>query len=59
MLTEGVGSPVWLGAGGFSTVYVISDGLIAFKEVAHADNAEKLRQGYCTHTTTPAVSSHH
>jgi len=46
--TEEVGSPVRLGAGSFATVYVISGGLIAFKEVAHTDNAEKLRQEYDT-----------
>ena len=44
MSTEEVGSPVRLGAGSFTTVYVISGGLIAFKEVAHTDNTEKLRQ---------------
>lgn len=41
-----VGAPVRLGAGSFATVYVISGGLIAFKEVSHIDNAEKLRQEY-------------
>jgi len=48
MSTEEVGSPVRLGAGSFATVYVISGGLIAFKEVAHTDNTEKLRQEYDT-----------
>ena len=46
MSTEEVGSPVRLGAGSFATVYVISGGLIAFKEVAYTDNTEKLRQEY-------------
>jgi len=48
MFTEEVGRPVRLGAGSFSTVYVISGGRTTFKEVAHTNNAEKLRQGYDT-----------
>jgi len=44
MSTDEVGSPVKLSAGSFATVYVISGGLIAFKEVSHIDNTEKLRQ---------------
>lgn len=48
MSTEEVETPVRLGAGSFATVYVISGGLIAFKQVAHTDNAEKLRQEYHT-----------
>lgn len=48
MSTEEVGTPVRLGAGSFATVYVISGGLIAFKQVAHIDNTEKLRQEYDT-----------
>ena len=48
MSTEEVGTPVRLGAGSFATVYVISGGLIAFKEVAHVDNTDKLRQEYDT-----------
>src|SRR5438445_10534403 len=41
-----VGAPVRLGAGSFATVYVISGGVIALKEVSHIDNAEKIRQEY-------------
>ena len=46
MSTEEIGSPVRLGAGSFATVYVISGGLVVFKEVSHIDNTEKLRQEY-------------
>ena len=46
--SEEVETPVRLGAGSFATVYVISGGLVAFKQVSHTDNAEKLRQEYDT-----------
>lgn len=46
MSTEEVGAPARLGSGSFATVYVISGGLLAFKEVSHIENAEKLRQEY-------------
>ena len=46
MSIDEVGSPVRLGAGSFATVYVISGGLVAFKEISHIDNTEKLRQEY-------------
>ena len=46
MPTEEAGAPARLGAGSFATVYVISGGLIAFKEVSYFENAEKLRQEY-------------
>lgn len=46
--TEEVGSPARLGASSFATVYIISGGLIAFKEVALVDSTGKLRQEYDT-----------
>ena len=46
MSIEEVGSPVRLGAGRFATVYIISGGLIVFKEGSYIDNAEKLHQEY-------------
>jgi hypothetical protein len=48
MSTQEIGTPARLGAGSFATVYVISGGLIAFKEVSHIDNAEEIRQEYDT-----------
>ena len=48
MSTEEPETPVRIGAGSFAVVYVISGGLIAFKEVSHTDNSEELRQEYYT-----------
>lgn len=48
MSTEELETPVRIGAGSFAAVYVISGGLIAFKEVSHTDNSEELRREYHT-----------
>jgi len=48
MSTEEPETPVRIGAGSFAVVYVISGGLIAFKEVSHTDNSEELHQEYHT-----------
>jgi len=41
-------TPVRIGTGSFAVVYVISGGLIAFKEVSHTDNSEELHREYNT-----------
>jgi len=43
MSTEEPETPVRIRVGNFAIVYVISGGLIAFKEVSHTDNSEELR----------------
>ena len=48
MSTKEPETPVRIGAGSFAVVYVLSGGLVAFKEVLHTDSSAELRREYGT-----------